>query len=248
VTFLRGLWAFLSSRAVFAAALLGAALIVAGEIRNHLTELETSTAALVATPTRRAQRWPTVRLPAELEVPSPPVAELEDARKRWGRPDLVSPEAAGAVLSPDLLARLVARAKARAAGSGQQGSPAPPSDASGPEPDLLGGQIQRAGAVLLNEVEDRRAFPNGVEAASFLELDGKVTTKIKPRAVKFFGAPFRWRFDGWAAPFDTPVDYGAGVTFRTLRMGRVELGPGLRLEQVDGAARAQVVLRGSLDL
>lgn len=218
-------WRALTSRPVLAVAFLGAGLVLAGEIRWKIEETASSSAR-AARPTRRFERWRQVELEAALRVPSPPADDLADARRRWNRPDLVSPEAPGGPVSPDLPAT-------------QPGGPATPGET------LIDGQVRRAGAILLAEAEDRRPAPAGVEVAAVLEADGRTTLIVKPRPVPLLRFPLKWRADGWVDPLSG--DFDAGVTFRALRVGRWELGPGVRGGMVDGQGQARLVLAASFD-
>lgn len=234
------IWRAITSRPVLALVCLGAGVVLAGELRGWI-DGGSDSGARAARPTRRFERWKEVTIPVTLRVPSPPADDLRDARRRWNRPDLVSPEPAGGPRSHDLPTGPDPRAGGDTPGSGPRSPETPPSDR------LIDGQVQRAGAILLAEALDKRPAPAGVEVAAVLETDGRTTLIVRPRRVPFLGAPLRWRLDGWVAPLSSPVGFGGGVTFRALRFGRVELGPGLRGAQIDGAFSGQFVVSASFD-
>ena len=81
---------------------------------------------------------------------------------------------------------------------------------------------------VLTEVQDKRPMPAGFDALTTVDKAGKVETTVVPRKVPFLGAPLKWRFyleggteeltmEKWRAE--------AGVEFRALRLGWVEIQP-----------------------
>ena len=229
-------------RPVLAVATLAAGFVLAGEWRAHLDQVATST-ALPAHPTKRMERWHLTTFTAPTKAPELPPADLEDARRRWNRPDLVNPPSEMTPPSPQAA---VGATSSRAGSIPRPGTPSPPSAAEAPPSPLISGQIQAAGAVLLAEAEDRRPAPAGVEVAAFRETDGRTTLSVRPRPVPFLGLPLRWRADAWTTLAAKP-DFGGGVTFLALRVGRITLGPGVQVAQVGGDGRVLLVARGYFD-
>lgn len=225
----------LVSRPAVAAVALAAGLVVAGEWRSYLDTVAASTAR-PATPTRAMRRWKLTAVPATVLAPLIPPSELSGLRRRTGRPDLVSPrpqEAAGATTpgsGPTLLAFPAGPAGAPAAAGG----------------GLFTGQVQREGPILLNEAEDRRPAPAGVTVRAFLETDGRVTQQVELRRAGLVGFPFRWRAWG-AVELGSELAWTAGVGLRSVRIGRLELAPGLCAGQLGGETRAYLCAAGWFD-
>lgn len=218
----------LVSRPVLVALAIAGTLLLAGEWRAWLERVEASDAR-PATPTKAMRRWPLVPVEAVVQAPAIPPAELPGVRRRWNRPDLVAPRPQDGPGRPGEVGRLLLPV-----------SPAPP--ASGQPDDLVvefPGQIQREGAILLAEAEDKRPAPAGVRVAAFLETDGRTTLAVDPRELNLIGFPLRWRAWGQVELSSNP-DFEAGLAFRALRVGRLELAPAVAAGRRDGASEVTV--------
>jgi hypothetical protein len=219
----------LVSRPVIALLAAAAALLLAGEWRAHL-ELVESSDARPARPTRAMRSWTLVPVEATVQAPAIPPAELPGVRRRWNRPDLVAPtrqEPAGqaqATRRPDLRAESVEPVGAQ----------------PGARVEPFSGQVQREGALLLVEAEDKRPGPAGYRMGCFLEVDGTTTVAGDPLDQKLIGFPLRWR--AWAS-YELGAadpDFEAGLGFRALRVGRVELAPAVAAGRHGGASEVSV--------